>query len=108
MNMLNEMTGTVLTVFTSRTGKSTLQKPTLQKSEFRIITPFANDVFLFDSTKPSEFQKIKLEASKPAQWFVDGQFVGEGKSVLWQLERCEHQIKAVGEEVERVVDIMVR
>ncbi|MBU1017793.1 penicillin-binding protein 1C [Patescibacteria group bacterium] len=108
MMMLNEMTGTRLTVEplriagASRTGESALP------DSFRIITPFANDVFLFDSTKPSEFQKIKLEASKSAEWFVDGQRVGEGESVLWLLEKGEHQIKAIGEEGERVVDIRVR
>ena len=108
MNMLNEMTGTKLTAKQDiRIPESTATSPYFQEA-FRIITPFANDVFLFDPSKPSEFQKIKLEASEPAEWFVDGQFVGKGESVLWPLEKGEHRIKAVGEEGERVVDIRVR
>ena len=116
MNMLNETTGTVLTVFAPRIGKSTLQKPSRDYNPdlhegvggFRIISPFANDVFMFDTIRSSEFQKIKLEASKSAEWYVNGQLVGEGLSVLWTLVVGEHQIKAVGEDGERVVDINVK
>ena len=136
MNMLNETTGTVLTVeelsvthqinhifegdfgstppkWLRRLDQSRLQDNNIRDNDinvqsFRIISPFANDVFMFDTTKSSEFQKIKLEASVSAEWYVDGQFVGEGKSILWQLVVGEHQIKAVSDEGERVVDIRVR
>ncbi len=106
MMMLNEMTGTRLTV--SPRGQAIVRPQEGDIEEFRIITPFANDVFLFDITKPAEFQKVKLEASAPAEWFVDGQRVGEGPSVLWPLEKGEHRIMAIAGEEERVVEIVVR
>ena len=117
MNMLNETTGTVLTVGGDIKLPTTFEgadhDPRLQDDYpglqgFRIISPFANDVFMFDTTKSSEFQKIKLEASQSSEWYVDGQFVGNGKMVLWQLEKGEHQIKAIGEKGERVVNINVK
>ena len=110
MNMLHEMTGTVLTVRGDIklpiTSEGPDNYPGLQ--EFRIITPFANDVFLFDPLRPSESQKIKLEASEPAEWYADDQFIGKGESVLWSLEKGGHQIKAVYEDEERLVIIQVR
>ncbi|MBN2096262.1 penicillin-binding protein 1C [Candidatus Peregrinibacteria bacterium] len=108
MMMLNEMTGTKLTVQPLQIDVTSRAEEPALPEEFRIITPFANDVFLFDPTKPSEFQKIKLEASASAEWFVDGQRVGEGLSVLWPLERGEHQIRSVADQEERVVEIVVR
>ena len=106
MNMLHEMTGTQLTISSDIT--IAVSKPQYLDDGFRIISPFANDVFLFDSTKPSDSQKIKLEASKSAEWYIDGQFFGKGESVLWPLAVGEHQIKAVYEDEERIVNINVR
>jgi len=108
MMMLNEMTGSELTVQPLQIDVALRAKEPALPEGFRIITPFANDVFLFDPTKPSEFQKIKLEASASAEWFVDGQLVGEGKSVLWPLGKGAHQIKSVADGEERAVDIRVR
>jgi len=120
MNMLNEMTGTKLTVgqgvdlqLTGRRDSriapsvnDSLHQPTI--NTFRIISPFANDIFLFDPNKPKGYQKINLQASKKAKWYVDGQFIGEGKTVLWPIKKGKHQIKAVYNQKERMVGIEVR
>ena len=134
MNMLHETTGTVLTVgqdvklnvqtgnanptnpesgqsiaHLQDDGQSDVQSAQQPTDQFRIITPFANDLYLFDQNKPAGYQKIKLEASEAAKWYVDDKSVGEGQSVLWELVRGLHQIKAVSENnEERKVDINVR
>jgi len=110
MNMLHETTGTVLTV-----GQD-MRLPTLSgrrlsdytEDTFRIISPFSNDLFLFDPNKPAKYQKIKFQASESAEWYVDGQFVGEGEEVLWPLERGQHEVSAVFEGDERIVYINVK
>jgi penicillin-binding protein 1C len=121
MNMLHETTGTVLTVKSDirigeqqnpenpEGGQSIARLQDLSDDKFHIITPFANDLYLFDPTKPTGFQKIKLQASESAEWFVDDMSIGEGEFVLWELKRGAHQIKAVsGDNEERVVGINVR
>ena len=113
MNLLHEATDTKLTVsdvnLNFEFGISNNQFPMNGViSEFRIISPFSNDLFLFDSNKPAEFQKIQLTASKNSEWFVDGQFVGEGKEVLWPLEKGHHEVQATYDGEERVVGIEVR
>lgn len=113
MNMLHESTGTYLTLDPQinipvvRTGfvESALASTS---SEFRILSPFANDVFMIDPTKPVDYQKIKLEASEPAIWYVDDELVGEGKSVLWILKKGRHDVQAFSGDEERFVGIMVR
>jgi hypothetical protein len=122
MNMLHETTGTVLTVSPNPEGAIRQSRhdivdsdvqPNVQPTQppadqFRIITPFANDLYLFDQNKPAGYQKIKLEASQSAKWYVDEKSVGEGKSVLWELVRGLHQIKAVSGAEERVVQVNVK
>ncbi len=123
MNMLHEKMGTVLTAgedvklpvtsvviggdqaigrFRGHEGQS----DSIQ--DFRIISPFANDLYQYDPNKPSGYQKIQLQASEKAKWYVDGRLVGEGKEVLWRIVRGHHQIKAVNDGEERVVAINVR
>ncbi len=105
MNLLHEATGTSLTV---KPLKIEVSSRVDVPDQFRIISPFANDLFLFDSNKPAEFQKIQLSASENAEWLVDGQFVGEGKEVLWPLEKGHHEVRASYDGEERVVGIEVR
>lgn len=120
MNLLNEASGTKLTVdptinilesrqmFADSQDYNFVSDSSVGRQDFRIISPFANDLFLFDPRKPAEFQKIQLTASQNAEWFVDGQLVGEGKEVLWLLEKGIHQIRANYEIEERMVEIEVK
>jgi len=129
VNMLHERSGTRLTVdtpvsirttlgsFTNTVGSnnySSLQGNGSQggggsnPQGFRIISPFANDLFLFDPSKPAESQKVQLKASENAQWFVDDQSIGEGETVLWQIQRGEHTIRAVNGDLKKEVKIKVR
>lgn len=110
MNMLHEETGTVLTagqdVPLSVKNLSSDYEPS--KDTFRILSPFSNDLYQFDPSKPAGYQKIKLEASHSSDWFVDEQKIGTGSSILWQITRGEHFIKAVADGEEKVVRIEVR
>ncbi len=114
MNILHEETGTSLTVDShislpvSENSDSHLRRGDDDPQDFRIVSPFANDVYLYDPSKSAGYQKIKLEASERARWTIDGQFLGEGDSVLWPLTRGQHEVKAFYENLERRVDINVR
>ncbi len=112
INMLHERTGTKLTVEASIAVGTPMGAPIgVQVGApmgFHIITPFANDLFLFDPSKPSDSQKVELKASQSARWFVDDQPIGEGESVLWAITPGAHTIQAVSENESRKVEIVVR
>jgi penicillin-binding protein 1C len=123
VNMLHERSGTKLTVDKSIQIATTLDSSTNEGANnysrlqgdggpnpqgFRIISPFANDLFLFDPSKPAESQKVQLKASDSAKWFVDDQPIGMGESVLWQIQRGEHTIRAVNGDTKREVAITVK
>ena len=127
MNMLHEMTGTELTVgsdvdlsvdgvmdmtyegeqsIVRFQGNDPSHPPTTDS--FRIISPFANDIFLFDPKKPKGYQKIEFKASQKVKWYIGNKLIGEGTSVLWPIEKGKHQIKAVSGGDERIVLIEVK
>ncbi len=123
VNMLHERSGTKLTVDQSiqiatmldssanpvgADGHPRLRGDGSAPQGFHIISPFANDLFLFDPSKPAESQKVQFKASESAQWFVDDQLIGEGESVLWEIKHGEHTIRAVNEDVTRDVEIQVK
>jgi penicillin-binding protein 1C len=115
LNLLHEKYGTVLTVQNDERIPSTIDLNNGQGAngnsrlpDFRIISPFANDVYLYDPTKPADTQKIQLQASESAQWFVDDRPLGQGESVLWTLSPGAHMIRAVSGDETREVEINVQ
>lgn len=117
MNMLHENTGTKLSVADNMLYEGSETFPNLQRStspqppatdSFRIISPFANDIFLFDPAKPKGYQKIELKASQKAKWYVGDKLIGEGTSILWPIEKGKHQIRAFYNNEERAVEIEVK
>jgi hypothetical protein len=75
---------------------------------FRIINPFTSDYFAFNPELPTERQKIPLMATDQAEWFVDGQKVGYGAQVDWDIVPGEHRITANNGTEERLVYISVQ
>jgi len=111
MSMIHEVTGTELSVDPSielTIAQKNQSESSSDFDSFRILNPFANDVFLFDPSKPAEFQKVRFEASRSAEWFVDDRPIGEGSEVLWPLEKGAHVVRARFETEEREVMIQVR
>lgn len=110
VNLLHERSGTKLTLDKEIRIPSIVEGSIRDSSlqGFRIVTPFANDQFLFDPAKPIEVQKVQLKASAEAQWFVDNELVGVGTEVLWTLKRGEHRIRATFEGETREVGIRVK
>ena len=103
----NKLTTTTNTT-SSTTTTSTPATTTPTTNSFRIISPFANDIFLFDPKKPKDSQKINLQASQKAKWYINGKLIGEGISILWPIIRGKHQIKAISSSDERLVGIEVK
>lgn len=102
MNMLHQETGTQLTLQKKFEIQPIKQKSVMETMEsFRIITPFPDDHFLYNPQKPNDQQKIKLEASNKAKWFINNIFYQEGKSVLWELKKGKHHIRAESLEGEK-------
>lgn len=72
---------------------------------FRIIKPFDQDVFEFQSDVPADVQQIKLqttplEKGERLEWFVDGVALNSSNtqtndSIFWPIVAGEHIIKAV-------------
>lgn len=110
MNLLHEMTNTRLTAKEWINAKEAENEIDLEfkPKEFRIISPFANDVFLFDPTKPNGFQRIQLKSSQQAKWYINDVFLAEAAEVLWPLKRGRHVVKAVNGTEQRKVHIEVK
>ncbi|MEN2998744.1 MAG: penicillin-binding transpeptidase domain-containing protein, partial [Brevinematia bacterium] len=69
----------------------------LSEDEFKILYPENNSVFAIDSTVTRKIQSIILEASvmnDDVEWFANGEFVGRGNRVLFNLKGGEFKITA--------------
>lgn len=114
MNVLHEETGTQLRVnpdIKLPVARTTLRPEPVslvqEESAFRILSPFANDRFLYDPSKPASVQKIKLSSNRRAEWLINGQLFAEGEEVLWPLQLGEVLIEAVSQDERRRVNIKV-
>lgn len=88
----------------SRRDSSIPAVSTKPRIPFRILNPFANDSFTFEAGRV-----LPLSANKPAHWFVDNIFFGEGREVFWPLSPGRHFIQAVYDSEEaRMVMIEVK
>lgn len=87
-------------------GKPIVLTP--EEKDFQILSPFANDVFVFDKSKPNHFQLINLKATHPVTWLIDQQKIGVGSSILWPAQIGEHEIIAKWGEISRSVNIKIQ
>ncbi len=77
----------------------------IDTSKFRIIKPFDQDVFEFQSDIPADVQQIKLQTTpifdgESLNWFVDDKPIEpktgtSGDSIFWQISAGEHLIRVV-------------
>jgi penicillin-binding protein 1C len=63
----------------------------------RVINPPNDATYLIDPTLRREFQALRLRASAPVQWMVDGRHVGD----QWPLVAGKHIVTAIAENGQR-------
>ena len=66
-----------------------------------ILNPHNGDIFLLE-----EITQIPLRAREEVEWYVDGQFLGVGKEIIFDVESFgDYEIRAVGEngEEEKII-----
>lgn len=86
-------------------------KISLTEDKLKIIFPHNGSVFAIDKSVKEEIQKISLEANvnnRNVQWFVNGEFLGRGNPILFQLKEGTFYIEArYKSQVSRVKIIIV-
>lgn len=70
-----------------------------EKPKLRITKPFDYDEFQFMETVDKNVQQIKFQAEKDASigevtWLVNGEKIGLGDAVFWQIKKGDFQIQA--------------
>lgn len=76
-------------------------------SNFRLLFPHSFAEFSIDPERPITLQKIKIHASAPADFFVDGEKIGNGDFIFWEPTPGTHEIRAEsgGERILRTIRV---
>lgn len=75
-----------------------------RRAAFRILTPAEGDRYVIDPVRDRAFQTLRLTATEPVQWSVDGRPCGED----WPLQPGEHVVTARGQSVRFTVTAPAR
>lgn len=66
------------------------------QTPLQIIHPRPGDIYQIDPHIPEANQAIRLEALSPEQeplWFLDGQELGKGRTLMWMLRPGTHELE---------------
>ena len=79
-----------------------------ERAEVFVATPADGAMIAIDPRVPTEYQAYRFELSgtaESADWFVDGQKVGSGRSFFWKPVKGSHTVhaEAVLENGERLI-----
>lgn len=77
------------------------------QSETIILYPFSGDVFKISDNLPLANQTLKFKAETAGDWILNGENLGKGKTLEWQLKRGEHQLQYSNELEEQIISFEV-
>lgn len=80
--------------------------PSLRKKPkipLRILSPITQEKWIYEAG-----HMVPLTANKPAQWRVDQEYIGEGKTVFWPMASGTHFVQAVHEDREQGLYIFIK